>query len=69
MGRKGGEGDVKGSEGLVRKKHVFLKRQEAEIGKEFTSLPSASEFQLWLLFFGALNDLLVRIDFGKLKCI
>lgn len=69
MGRKGGEGVVKGNKGLAHKIYVFHTRQEAEIGKEFTSPPSASQLELWLLFFGALNALLVSIDFGKSKCI
>lgn len=50
MGRKGGEGDVKGKKDLAHIIYAFLTRQEAEIGNQFTSPPSASEFELWLLF-------------------
>lgn len=46
MGRKGGEGN----KGLAHKIYGYFTRQEAEIGKEFTSTASASEFELWLLF-------------------
>lgn len=46
MGREGGEGVVKGNKGLAHKIYAFRTRQKAEIGKEFTSSPPASEFEL-----------------------
>lgn len=37
--------------------YVFFTRQKSEIGKEYKSTTSTSEFELWLLF-GAVNDLI-----------